>query len=73
MRCRSTKKEFFLKCQGVNRAMGKGISGGRRSRKNSLGQAYVRREREGRTVVQSDQEDGCTTQTEQKVGPWAGV
>lgn len=64
MRCESTQKEFFLKCQGVNRAKGKGISVGRRSRKNSLGQAYVRRELEGRTGVQSNQEHGCTTQTE---------
>lgn len=46
MRCESTKKEFFLKCQGVNRAMGKEISVGTETQKELSG-AGIFKERAG--------------------------
>ena len=46
MRYESTKKEFFLKCQGINRAMSKGISVGTEIQKELSG-AGIFKERAG--------------------------
>lgn len=73
MRYESTKKEFFLKWQGVNGAMGKGTSVGTEIQKELSGAGIFQEKLEDKTVMQSDQEDGCTTQTEQKAGPEAEV